>query len=104
MRSLFRFALCANAALALSPILVSAAEAQQRRPLTVKVERRSFLDAGKVTAVGSMNRHLIAANLGMGAFSPVRNSIGSGGQDILPGYIGAGANPFANSIVWGTFR
>jgi hypothetical protein len=85
-------------ATALAPCLaVTAAEAQQRRPLTVIVEGRSFLDAGKVAPVGSLNRHLFIANSMSGGMQGP--SLSNVGRENLPDRF-AGPNPFANSF-WG---
>jgi hypothetical protein len=85
-------------ATALAPgLIVTAAEAQQRRPLTVIVEGRSFLDAGKVAPVGSLNRHHFVANSMSGAMQG--SSLSNVGRENLPDRF-AGPNPFANSF-WG---
>jgi hypothetical protein len=88
-------ALLAVAAMA-STIMASLAEAQNRRgPLRVTVQKRSYLDAGNVVPVGSMNRY---ASQHMSA-SPVYANTGElYGEGTLPGRIGAGSNPFANTF------
>jgi hypothetical protein len=87
-----------TAGFALSAIVVTSAEAQTRRaPLSVTVEGRSWLDAGKVAPEGSYNRHLGAANRA-GFTAPNFNMSSLYGSGSLPDHIGAGANPFANTI------
>jgi hypothetical protein len=92
---------CLAAAAAAVTLIVAAApaEAQQSRraPLSVTVEGRSWLDAGKVAPVGSYNRHLQAANRA-GFTGPNFNQGSWYGSGTLPDHIGAGANPFANTI------
>ncbi len=102
MRSLVYVAASLVAVVIASLAGLSAAEAQNRRPLRVIVEKRSFLDAGKVVPTGSYNRHLEVANFA--GFSPISNINGLYGGNNLPGYIGAGVNPFANSFYTPTFR
>lgn len=81
----------------------SAADAQTRRqPLQITVEPRSFLDAGKIAPVGQYDRHLVAANRFAGG--PPVGLIGSRAFENLPGAIGAGANPFANSFYGPSLR
>jgi hypothetical protein len=83
---------------ALSALVAAPAEAQTRRgPLSVTVEGRSWLDAGKVAPEGSYNRHLGAAN--RAGFTPPNFNMGSlYGAGSLPDPIGSGVNPFANTI------
>lgn len=92
-----RLAAAALAGLAVITVAATAAEAQGRRqPLRVVVEPRSFLDPGKVAPVGHYNRHLMAANMFSG---PTQNGVsGWTTSSNLPGPIGAGVNPFANTI------
>jgi hypothetical protein len=96
MRSLSRLAAGLALSVAAVTFAASVAEAQQqRRPLRVTVQKRSYFDAGNVVPVGSMNRyasqHFAAA--------PVYVSTGDHyGEGTLPGRIGAGANPFANTF------
>jgi hypothetical protein len=98
MRHLSLIAASLIAAAAVSTLGVSTAEASSnRKPLRVVVEKRSFLDAGKVVPVGTYNRHLVAAH-GSGS-SPIGNIGGWYGRDTLPGPF-SGANPFENSF-WG---
>ena len=80
---------------AASTVMVAMAEAQSRRgPLRVTVQKRSYFDLGNVVPVGSMNRYASQHF----ASSPTYASNGSWfGEDTLPGRIGAGANPFANT-------
>lgn len=72
-----------------------------RKPLRVKVEGRSFLDAGKVVPVGTYNRHLFVANSG-GSFLHT-GSISDVGRQNLPDRF-AGPNPFANSFYGPSLR
>lgn len=101
MRRLTYIAASLAAVTLLSTAAVTTAEAQNRRPLQVIVEKRSFLDAGKVVAVGTYNRHLVAAH-GLG-YSPIGNIGGFYGRDTLPGPF-AGQNPFANSFYGPSLR
>ncbi|CAH1667924.1 conserved exported hypothetical protein [Hyphomicrobiales bacterium] len=91
-----RVATVLTIALAASTVLATIAEAQSRRgPLRVTVQKRSYLDPGNVVPVGSMNRY---AGQHMSA-SPVYASTGEFyGEGTLPSRIGAGVNPFANTI------
>ncbi len=99
MRSIKRLAAVLAVSVAASTVLASMAEAQQRRraPLTVTVQKRSYLDPGNVVPVGSLsryaNQHLIA--------SPAYSNTGElYGEGTLPPRIGSGANPFANTIAF----
>jgi hypothetical protein len=96
MRSLKQLAAVFAVSIAASTVLVTIAEAQTRRgPLRVTVQKRSYLDAGNVVPVGSMNRY---ANQHFTS-APTYSSIGSWyGEETLPGRIGAGVNPFANTF------
>jgi hypothetical protein len=95
MRSFTRFAAGFGISLVALTVVASVAEAQNRRgPLRVIVQKRSYFDAGNVVPVGTLNRyasqHFAAA--------PVYTNIGAFyGEETLPGRIGSGANPFANS-------
>ena len=51
MRSLSRFAAGLAISLAATTVAVSLAEAQERRPLRITVQKRSYFDAGNVVAV-----------------------------------------------------
>jgi hypothetical protein len=96
MRSFPRLAAGLGLSLVALTVAATVAEAQSRRgPLRVTVQKRSFFDAGNVVAVGSMNRyagqHFAAA--------PVYASTGEFyGEGTLPGRVGAGRNPFANTF------
>ncbi|CAM5762703.1 MULTISPECIES: hypothetical protein [Bosea] len=96
MMSFKRLAAACAVALAASTVMASLAEAQNRRgPLRITVQKRSYLDAGNVVPVGSMNnyasQHFAAA--------PVYVNTGSlYGESTLPGRVGSGSNPFANTI------
>lgn len=96
MMSLKRVAALLAIAVTASTVMASIAEAQNRRgPLRVTVQKRSYFDAGNVVPVGSMNRY---ANQHMSA-SPVYANTGDlYGEGTLPGRIGAGVNPFANTF------
>ncbi|MGL4437864.1 MAG: hypothetical protein ACRCUE_01190 [Bosea sp. (in: a-proteobacteria)] len=98
MRLLIVLAAVATSASFLS---VPAEAREQRKPLRVKVEGRSFLDAGKVVPVGQYNRHLDVANSG-GSFLHTGN-ISNIGRENLPDRF-AGANPFANSFYGPSLR
>ena len=96
MGSLKRLAAVFAVSIAASTVMASVAEAQSRRgPLRVTVQKRSFFDAGNVVPVGSMNRYASQHFASAPAYS---NMGGFYGEDILPGRIGAGANPFANTF------
>ncbi|MBD3847020.1 hypothetical protein GGC47_002286 [Bosea sp. OAE752] len=96
MMSFKRVATALTIALAASTVMAGIAEAQSRRePLRIIVQKRSYFDAGNVVPVGSMNnyasQHFAAA--------PVYVNTGSlYGESTLPGRVGSGANPFANTI------
>lgn len=96
MTSFKRLAAVLTLAMATSTALATIAEAQNRRgPLRITVQKRSYLDPGNVVLVGSLNRY---ASQHMSA-TPVY--VGSGdlyGEGALPGRIGAGGNPFANTF------
>lgn len=96
MRSLTRLAAILAVSLAGSTVLASVAEAQGRRgPLRITVQKRSYFDAGKVVPVGTLNRYASQHF----ASAPVYSNTGSFyGEDTLPGRIGAGRNPFANTF------
>lgn len=96
MTSSKRLALTVTLALAASTALATLAEAQNRRgPLKVTVQKRSYLNPGNMVPVGSLNRYATQASYA----SPVYSSMGgSFGEGALPGRIGAGANPFANTF------
>ena len=95
-----------TAALAMSAVAIpaltsTAAEARDhRKPLRVKVEGRSFLDAGKVVPVGAYNRHHFVANTMPGLST---GSISNRGSENLPDRF-AGPNPFANSFFGPSLR
>jgi hypothetical protein len=96
MGSLKRLAAVFAVSIAASTVLVTIAEAQSRRgPLRVTVQKRSYFDLGNVVPVGSMNRYASQHF----ASAPAYASVGGWfGEDTLPGRIGAGANPFANTF------
>lgn len=96
MRSFKRLAAVLAVSVAASTVLASMAEAQQRRrPLTVTVQKRSYLDPGNVVPVGSMNRYATQQLIASPAYSNTAELYGEG---TLPPRIGSGANPFANTI------
>ncbi|AMJ62069.1 hypothetical protein [Bosea sp. PAMC 26642] len=96
MRSFQRFAAGLGLSLVALTVAASVAEAQSRRgPLRVIVQKRSYFDAGNVVAVGSLNRYASQHF----ASAPVYASTGGlYGEDVLPGRIGAGRNPFADTF------
>lgn len=102
MRRLALTAATLIASLGVVTAAVSSAEAiEHRRPLQVDVQRRSFLDPGKVVPFGTYNRHLQAANFG-GASLNVGN-ISNRNNENLPDRF-AGPNPFANSFYGPSLR
>lgn len=82
---------------------VADVQAQSRRqPLVVKVEPRSWLDAGRGGSSTTGTRHLTGATFTAApAFAHVG---GRYGEDTLPPRIGAGINPFANTFSTGSAR
>jgi hypothetical protein len=70
----------------------SFAEAQERRPLRVDVQKRSYFDAGNVAPVGSMSRYATQHFSASPQYSFAGDRFGEGA---LPNRIGAGTNPFA---------
>ena len=85
MRSLSRFAAGLAISLAATTVAVSLAEAQERRPLRITVQKRSYFDAGNVVAVGSMNRYATQNIIA----SPVYSAAGDlYGEGTLPPRIG----------------
>ncbi|HEV7256568.1 MAG TPA: hypothetical protein VGN82_02190 [Bosea sp. (in: a-proteobacteria)] len=96
MRSLKQLAAVFAVSIAASTVLVTIAEAQSRRgPLRVTVQKRSYLDAGNVVPVGSMNRYATQQFIAAPTYANVG---GWYGEEALPGRIGAGVNPFANTF------
>lgn len=96
MRSLKHLAAVFAVSIATSTVLVTIAEAQSRRgPLRVTVQKRSYLDAGNVVPVGSLNRYATQQFISAPAYSNVG---GWFGEEVLPARIGAGVNPFANTF------
>ena len=87
-----RLATCLAALAAASGALIPAAQAQDRRPLTITIQKRSYLDAGPAVPVGSMNRYATQHFYAAPSSSSFSNQFGSS----LPNAIGSGANPFAN--------
>jgi hypothetical protein len=96
MMSFKRVAAILAVAATASTVMASIAEAQNRRgPLRVTVQKRSYLDPGNVVPVGSLNRYASQHSYA----SPVYASTGEFyGEGTLPGRIGAGSNPFANTF------
>jgi hypothetical protein len=85
---------------ALASVIVAMAatssEARERRARdgnVVRVTPRNFLDAGKVAPVGSMSRYATDQILISAPYNFNRDSFGEGA---LPGFIGAGPNPFGS--------
>jgi len=96
MRSLKHFAAVLAVTITASTMLATIAEAQNRRgPLRVTVQKRSFLDAGNVVPVGSMNRYASQHFASAPAYVNIGEFYGEG---VLPARIGAGRNPFANTF------
>ena len=96
MMSFKRVAALLAVTVAASTVMASIAEAQSRRgPLRVTVQKRSYLDPGNVVPVGSMNRY---ASQHMSATPIYANTGELYGEGTLPGRIGAGRNPFANTF------
>jgi hypothetical protein len=95
MRSFKRLAAGFGISLVALTVVASVAEAQQRRPLRVTVQKRSYFDAGKVVPVGSMNQY---SSQHVRATPVYANSAELYGEGSLPPRIGSGANPFANTF------
>lgn len=96
MRSLKYFAAVFAVTITASTMLATIAEAQNRRgPLRVTVQKRSYLDAGNVVPVGSMNRYASQHFAAAPAYASIGEFYGEG---TLPARIGAGKNPFANTF------
>jgi hypothetical protein len=95
MRSFKRLAAGFGISLVALTVVASVAEAQQRRPLRVTVQKRSYFDAGKVVPVGSMNQY---ASQHFRATPVYANTGDLYGEGTLPPRIGSGANPFANTF------
>lgn len=76
---------------------VTAAEAQSRRPLRITVQPRSYLDAGKVAPVGSLQNYATVDR-----YSPMTPPTAAfmRADAALPPRIGAGRNPFG-PVDWG---
>jgi hypothetical protein len=87
-----RLATCLAATAAIAGAFIPAAQAQDRRPLTITIQKRSYLDAGPVVPVGSMNRYATQHFYSSSAAPSFGNQSTLG----LPGAIGSGSNPFAN--------
>ncbi len=84
----------AAAALCAAFAVTTAAEAQSRRsqPLTVKVQPRSYFDAGRVPLPGGYSGHLSHVTF---MATPVWSNVGERfGEGVLPPRVGAGPNPF----------
>jgi hypothetical protein len=81
--------------LAVTVAAASFAEAQERRPLRVDVQKRSYFDLGNVAPVGSMNRYATQHFTSSPQYAFAGDRFGEGA---LPPRIGAGVNPFANSF------
>jgi hypothetical protein len=95
MRLFVRLAAGFAIAASVTTLVASAAEARKREPLRVTVQKRSYLDPGKVVPVGSLNRYATQGAIA----SPVYSASGElYGEGTLPPRIGSGANPFANSF------
>jgi hypothetical protein len=86
---------------ALTAVVSTAQAIEPRRPIQIDVQKRSFLDAGKVVPVGTYSRYVDAANSG-GSFLHSGN-ISNLGRENLPDRF-AGPNPFANSFYGPSLR
>ncbi|MGL4728487.1 MAG: hypothetical protein ACRCWO_07005 [Bosea sp. (in: a-proteobacteria)] len=75
--------------------VTSFAEAQERKPLRVDVQKRSYFDVGNVAPVGSMNRYATQTFTASPQYSYAGDRFGEGA---LPSRIGGGTNPFAFSF------
>lgn len=96
MMSFKRVATILTVALAASTVMASLAEAQSRRgPLRITVQKRSYLDAGNVVPVGSMNRY---ASQHLAATPVYASSAELYGEGTLPHRVGAGTNPFSDTF------
>ena len=95
-----RFVAALGLGLAFAIAAVPMAEAASRKPLKVTVQKRSYLDAGKIVPVGSMNRYASQHFYASPAYSFLGDRFGEG---TLPARIGAGVNPFAGSFSTGGF-
>jgi hypothetical protein len=91
MRTLALLGLGVVAALATA----SFAEAQERKPLRIDLQKRSYFDIGNVAPVGSMNRYATQHFSASPQYSYAGDRFGEGA---LPNRIGSGANPFAFSF------
>jgi hypothetical protein len=81
--------------LAVTLAATSFAVAQERRPLRVDVQKRSYFDIGNVAPVGSMNRYATQTFTASPQYSFAGDRYGEAN---LPNRIGAGTNPFAFSF------
>lgn len=95
MRLLKHFAAVLAVSIAASAALVTIAEAQQRRPLRVIVQKRSYFDAGNIVPVGSMNQYASQHFYNPPVYANTGEFYGEG---TLPPRIGSGANPFSNTF------
>jgi hypothetical protein len=95
MRRIFSPLLIIAAILTAGAVIVSsAAEAapRKKRPLVVKVQPRSYFDAGKVVTEGSLSQYARGPHY---YSQPVYSFNGSRfGESSLPDRIGSGVSPF----------
>lgn len=96
MNSFKRLAAGLGISLVALTAVASVAEAQQqRKPLRVIVQKRSYLDPGNVVPVGSLNRYATQQLISPPVYSNVAELYG---DTTLPPRIGAGVNPFRNTF------
>ncbi len=96
MNSFKRLAAGLGISLVALTAVASVAEAQQqRKPLRVIVQKRSYLDPGNVVPVGSLNRYATQQLISPPVYSNVAELYG---ETTLPPRIGAGVNPFRNTF------
>lgn len=96
MNSFKRLAAGLGISLVALTAVASVAEAQQqRKPLRVIVQKRSYLDPGNVVPVGSLNRYATQQLISPPVYSNVAELYG---DSTLPPRIGAGVNPFRNTF------
>lgn len=96
MNSFKRLAAGLGISLVALTAVASVAEAQQqRKPLRVIVQKRSYLDPGNVVPVGSLNRYATQQLISPPVYSNVAELYGDA---TLPPRIGAGVNPFRNTF------
>lgn len=78
-----------------SSLLITAVEAQSRRPLRVTVQPRSYLHPGNVVHVGTLQSYATIDRFS----APTTAAAYSFSEGMLPPRIGGGRNPFP-AIDW----